>query len=122
MYDILTINLNHLLGAGQRVVRSTMLVKRGMDYVIAAKALGSSDFQIMFRHLVPNAIVPRLVQVTLILAFALLAESGLSFLGVGGSTELPDWGGKFSEVRLVISKAPCLVLLPGLLITLTVFS
>ena len=67
------------MGAGQRAVRSRMLVIRGMDYVIAAKALGISDFQIMFRHLVPNVIAPRLVQVILILAFALMAESGLSF-------------------------------------------
>ena len=105
-----------------RVVRSTMLVLREMDYVMAAKALGISDLQIMFKHLVPNAIAPWLVQVTLILAFALLAESGLSFLGVGGSTELPSWGGIIAEGRLVIGKAPWLVLMPGLLITLTVLS
>ena len=105
-----------------RIVRSTMLVLREMDYVVAAKALGISDFQIIYRHLIPNAIAPWLVQVTMILAFALLAESGLSFLGVGGSTELPSWGGIIAEGRLVIGKAPWLVLLPGLLITLTVLS
>jgi len=105
-----------------RVVRSTMLVLREMDYVVAAKALGISDFQIIYRHLVPNAMAPWLVQVTMILAFALLAESGLSFLGVGGSTDLPSWGGIIAEGRLVIGKAPWLVLLPGLLITLTVLS
>ena len=105
-----------------RVVRSTMLVLREMDYVIAAKALGISDFQIIYRHLVPNAMAPWLVQVTMILAFALLAEAGLSFLGVGGSTELPSWGGIIAEGRLVIGKAPWLVLLPGVLITLTVLS
>ena len=105
-----------------RIVRSTMLVVREMDYVVAAKALGISDFQIIYRHLIPNAIAPWLVQVTMILAFALLAESGLSFLGVGGSTELPSWGGIIAEGRLVIGKAPWLVLLPGVLITLTVLS
>ena len=105
-----------------RVVRSTMLVLREMDYVIAAKALGISDFQIIYRHLIPNAMAPWLVQVTMILAFALLAEAGLSFLGVGGSTELPSWGGIIAEGRLVIGKAPWLVLLPGVLITLTVLS
>ena len=105
-----------------RVVRSTMLVLREMDYVVAAKALGISDFQIIYRHLVPNAMAPWLVQVTMILAFALLAEAGLSFLGVGGSTELPSWGGIIAEGRLVIGKAPWLVLLPGVLITLTVLS
>ena len=105
-----------------RIVRSTMLVLREMDYVVAAKALGISDFQIIYRHLIPNAIPPWLVQVTMILAFALLAESGLSFLGVGGSTELPSWGGIIAEGRLVIGKAPWLVLLPGVLITLTVLS
>ena len=105
-----------------RIVRSTMLVLREMDYVVAAKALGISDFQIIYRHLVPNAMAPWLVQVTMILAFALLAEAGLSFLGVGGSTELPSWGGIIAEGRLVIGKAPWLVLLPGVLITLTVLS
>jgi len=105
-----------------RVVRSTMLVLREMDYVVAAKALGISDFQIIYRHLVPNAMAPWIVQVTMILAFALLAESGLSFLGVGGSTDLPSWGGIIAEGRLVIGKAPWLVLLPGVLITLTVLS
>ena len=105
-----------------RVVRSTMLVLREMDYVVAAKALGISDFQIIYRHLIPNAMAPWLVQVTMILAFALLAEAGLSFLGVGGSTELPSWGGIIAEGRLVIGKAPWLVLLPGVLITLTVLS
>ena len=105
-----------------RIVRSTMLVLREMDYVVAAKALGISDFQIIYRHLIPIAIAPWLVQVTMILAFALLAESGLSFLGVGGSTELPSWGGIIAEGRLVIGKAPWLVLLPGVLITLTVLS
>ena len=105
-----------------RIVRSTMLVLREMDYVVAAKALGISDFQIIYRHLIPNAMAPWLVQVTMILAFALLAEAGLSFLGVGGSTELPSWGGIIAEGRLVIGKAPWLVLLPGLLITLTVLS
>ena len=105
-----------------RIVRSTMLVLREMDYVVAAKALGISDFQIIYRHLIPNAIAPWLVQVTMILAFALLAESGLSFLGVGGSTELPSWGGIIAEGRLVIGKAPWLVLLPCVLITLTVLS
>ena len=105
-----------------RVVRSTMLVLREMDYVVAAKALGISDSRIIYRHLIPNAIAPWLVQVTMILAFALLAESGLSFLGVGGSTELPSWGGIIAEGRLVIGKAPWLVLLPGILITLTVLS
>ena len=105
-----------------RIVRSTMLVLREMDYVVAAKALGISDFQIIYRHIITNAIAPWLVQVTMILAFALLAESGLSFLGVGGSTELPSWGGIIAEGRLVIGKAPWLVLLPGVLITLTVLS
>ena len=56
-----------------RIVRSTMLVLREMDYVVAAKALGISDFQIIYRHLIPNAIAPWLVQVTMILAFALFS-------------------------------------------------
>jgi peptide/nickel transport system permease protein len=89
-----------------RVVRSSVLVLREMQYVEAAQSLGVSSNRIMLRHLLPNALAPWLVQVTLILAFALLTEAGLSFLGLGGGTQHPSWGGMISEARLNLARAP----------------
>ena len=105
-----------------RVVRSSVLVLREMDYVLAARALGVPTWRIMLRHLLPNALAPWMVQVTLVLAFALLTEAGLSFLGLAGSSDRPSWGGIISEGRLVLSKAPWLALFPGLAIAITVLS
>lgn len=73
-------------------------------------------------HLLPNAVAPWLVQVTLILAYALLTEAGLSFLGVGGSTSNPSWGGIISEGRLVLARAPWLTFYPGVAIAVTVLT
>jgi peptide/nickel transport system permease protein len=105
-----------------RVVRSTVLVLREMSYVEAAQSLGVSNGRVMLKHLLPNAFAPWLVQVTLILAFALLTEAGLSFLGVGGSTQHPSWGGMISEARLNLARAPWLTLYPGIAIAVTVLA
>lgn len=105
-----------------RVVRSSVLVLREMQYIEAAQSLGVSTLRVMGRHLLPNALAPWLVQVTLILAFALLTEAGLSFLGLGGNTQHPSWGGMISEARLNLARAPWLTLYPGIAIALTVLA
>jgi peptide/nickel transport system permease protein len=105
-----------------RVVRSSVLVLREMQYVEAAQSLGVSTLRVMARHLLPNALAPWLVQVTLILAFALLTEAGLSFLGLGGNTQHPSWGGMISEARLNLARAPWLTLYPGIAIAVTVLA
>lgn len=105
-----------------RVVRSAVLVLRENAYVEAAQSLGGSDWRIMMKHLLPNALAPWLVQVTLILAYALLTEAGLSFLGLGGNTEHPSWGGIISEARIQLARAPWLTLYPGLAIAVTVLA
>ena len=105
-----------------RVVRSSVLVLREQAYVEAAQSLGVSTVRIMLRHLLPNALAPWLVQVTLIFAFALLTEAGLSFLGLGGSTQHPSWGGMISEARLVLARASWLTLYPGIAIAVTVLA
>lgn len=105
-----------------RVVRSAVLVLRENVYVEAAKALGVSDWRIMIKHLLPNALAPWLVQVTLILAYALLTEAGLSFLGLGGNTENPSWGGIISDARIQLTRAPWLTLYPGLAIAVCVLA
>lgn len=105
-----------------RVVRSSVLVLRELAYVEAAQALGAGKVRVMLQHLFPNALAPWLVQVTLILAFALLTEAGLSFLGLGGNTEHPSWGGMISEARLILARAPWLTLYPGIAIAVTVLA
>ena len=105
-----------------RIVRSSVLVLRELAYVEAAQGLGVSTWRIMMRHLLPNALAPWLVQVSLILASALLTEAGLSFLGLGGNTEHPSWGGIISEARIELARAPWLTLYPGLAIALSVLA
>lgn len=105
-----------------RVVRSSVLVLRELAYVEAAQSLGAPKVRVMLRHLLPNALAPWLVQVTLILAFALLTEAGLSFLGLGGNTQHPSWGGMISEARLILARAPWLTLYPGIAIAVTVLA
>jgi peptide/nickel transport system permease protein len=105
-----------------RVVRSSVLVLRELAYVEAAQSLGASKVRVMITHLLPNALAPWLVQVTLILAFALLTEAGLSFLGLGGNTQHPSWGGMISEARLILARAPWLTLYPGIAIAVTVLA
>ena len=88
----------------------------------AAQALGVPTHRVLGRHLLPNVVAPALVQMTLVLAFALLSEAGLSFLGVGTSPSEPSWGGIIADGRLVMRVAPWLTVFPGLAITVTVLA
>ncbi len=105
-----------------RVVRSSVLVVRDMDYMVAAQAIGVPARKVLRRHLLPNVFAPALVQMTLVLAYALLAEAGLSFLGVGTSPSEPSWGAIIAEGRNVMRVAPWLTVFPGLAITATVLA
>ena len=105
-----------------RVVRASTLVARELPYVEAARALGLSTGYVLLRHVLANILSPIIVQATFIFAYAMLAESGLSFLGVGIDPATPTWGAMINEGRLVIDQAPFLVLFPGLAISLTVLS
>lgn len=105
-----------------RLVRSSVLVIREMDYVLAGRALGMGDIRILFRHIVPNCMGPILVQGTFIFAYAIIAEASLSFLGVGSSPEVPSWGNMLSEARQFMRVVPLLSILPGVAIMLTVLS
>jgi peptide/nickel transport system permease protein len=105
-----------------RLVRSSVLVIREMDYVLAGRAIGMGDIRILFRHIVPNCMGPILVQATFIFAYAIIAEASLSFLGVGSSPEVPSWGNMLSEARQHMRVVPLLSILPGVAIMLTVLS
>jgi len=102
-----------------RLTRSQFLQVRSYDYVAAARSLGYSDTRIMFRHILPNAIGPVLIPVAFGVAGAILAESGLSFLGVGVPAEVITWGALLAGARSNAA-AWWLVVTPGLAIFATV--
>lgn len=105
-----------------RFVRAEILSLREQDFVQAARSLGLSDFRIIWRHLVPNAISPVLVSASIGVAGAVLAESTLSFLGIGAKPEQTTWGQILSEGREYIFDAPWLTWIPGVAILITVLS
>jgi peptide/nickel transport system permease protein len=96
-----------------RVVRSVVLGVRELQYVEAARALGISTGRILFRHILPNCRAPLIVQATFIFAEAVLAEAGLSFLGVGTPPYIPSWGNMLGEARTYLATAPWTMLAPG---------
>lgn len=105
-----------------RVARATVMEVRGLQYVEAAKALGSVDRRLIWRHIAPNALGPINVQLTFVFAYAVLSEASLSFLGVGAPPELPTWGNILSEGRPFMVLAPWTSIFPGVAIILTVLS
>lgn len=105
-----------------RIVRASTLVIRELPYVEAARALGVPTWRIMTRHVLRNLVSPILVQATFIFAYAMLAEAGLSFLGVGVSPEIPTWGTMIASGRQYVGQADWVTIFPGLAIILTVLS
>lgn len=104
-----------------RLVRSQALSLREVEYVSAARTLGASDWRIMFRHILPNAITPIVVYGTLGIASVILSEAALSFLGLGTTEQtVPSWGKMLNESRAFMRTAPWLPFWPGLAILLTV--
>lgn len=105
-----------------RIVRASTLVIRELPYVEAARALGTRTPSIMWTHVLRNIASPILVQATFIFAYAMLAEAGLSFLGVGIDPQTPTWGIMVNEGRQYIDNAFFLILFPGFVIALAVLS
>ena len=105
-----------------RVVRASVLSVREMDYVSATRALGGSNFDILFRRILPNAMTPLIVQGTLGIATAILDAAALSFLGLGAQPPMPEWGSMLGSERNQVFTAPHLVFYPGFAIMLTVLS
>jgi peptide/nickel transport system permease protein len=102
-----------------RIVRSTVLVVREMEYVQAARACGARDGWIIWRHVLPNSLAPLLVQLTFIFGYAVLAEAILSFLGVGPPPPTPTWGNMIAEGKDYLREAMHIALFPGLLVAIT---
>lgn len=102
-----------------RLVRAQTLVVKNALYVDAARGFGASTAHIIIRHILPNAIQPVIVQVTLMLAIALLAEASLSFLALGVQPPAASWGGMLARAYNYIEIAPAQMYAPGLAILLT---
>lgn len=105
-----------------RVVRASTLVIRELPYVEAARALGVPTPVILVRHVLRNVTSPLLVQATFIFANAILAEAGLSFLGVGISPDIPTWGTMIATGRQYMDQAGWIMMFPGSAIVITVLS
>jgi peptide/nickel transport system permease protein len=105
-----------------RVTRSAVISVRRSEYVEAAQALGATDLTIIVRHILPNSMAPIIVQTTLSLGFAILAEAALSFLGLGTEPPTPSWGLMLSTGRGFMETAPWVAIFPGVAIVLAVLS
>lgn len=105
-----------------RLIRSTVLAVKELDYVQASRALGASPLRILFTRVLPNAITPLIVQGTLGIATAILDAAALSFLGLGAEPPRPEWGLMLGEERNSVFNAPHLVFFPGIAIMITVLS
>ena len=88
----------------------------------ATRALGGSDFRIISGHILPNSIGPIIVEATLELGYAIIEESGLSFLGFGIQPPTPSWGNLLSNAQEHLTKYPWLAIFPGLMIFLAIIS
>jgi peptide/nickel transport system permease protein len=122
IYNIMIIiGLTSWMGA-TRFVRAEFLSLREQDFVTAARALGVSDWRIIFRHMIPNAIAPVLVSATIGIATAILTEAGLSFLGFGVPPPHATWGNILSDGKRFIFDAPWLTFIPGIAILIVVLA
>lgn len=105
-----------------RTVRAALLTVKHREFVEATRALGRAELSTYARHVLPNALAPILVQASLSISTAVLAEAALSFLGVGTQPPTPSWGGMLSESRAFMEVAPWTAVFPGTAIMLAVFS
>ncbi len=105
-----------------RVARAATLEIAGLDYVQAATTLGTTPLRIVVRHVAPNILPPVLVQASLALAAAIIAEASLSFLGLGQQPPSPSWGSMLNSAQRFLTQAPWLAVFPGLAIFLCVLS
>jgi len=105
-----------------RITRASFLAIRGQEYVEAAKVIGMSDAKIIFTQILPNAFSPVIVTFTATIGIAILVAASLSFIGLGVSVPMPEWGALVSSGRNVLRTAPYLSTFPGLFIMLTVLA
>ncbi|MCC7048408.1 MAG: ABC transporter permease [Alphaproteobacteria bacterium] len=105
-----------------RIVRSSVIVIRQMEYVQAAIAAGAGHWRILRRHILPNSMAPLLVQLSFLFAYAVLTEATLSFLGLGAEPPTPTWGNIMAEGRQYMREAPWIIAIPGAALAITVMA
>jgi peptide/nickel transport system permease protein len=105
-----------------RVTRTSTLVVSRNDYVAGSRARGASHLRVLVTHVLPNALGPVIVQASVLSAFALQLEAGLSFLGLGTQPPTPSLGGMLSDGRDVLTQAPWVEIFPGLAIVVAVIA
>ena len=103
-----------------RIVRGSVLSLKEKEFVEASRAMGNGDMYILFRHILPNCTAPLIVQITASLAYAILAESMLGFLGLGAPPPAPSWGNILSDARNFMMDNALMTVFPGLAITMAV--
>ncbi len=103
-----------------RVARGSVLNIKQMEFVTAATSIGAKDGHKILRHILPNALTPTIIQVSMAFSWAILTESALSYLGLGTQPPSPSWGAMISESRRMMEIAPWMAIFPGLALMVTV--
>lgn len=135
---LLTITISAALGAGfdktilalaigripgfARMMRSSIMNVRGNEFIEAAEAIGCSQLRRIFKHAVPNALAPVIVEMTMGIANCVLTLSSLSYIGLGVQPPTPEWGAMLSSAKAYIRSYPYMIIFPGIFIALTVLS
>jgi ABC-type dipeptide/oligopeptide/nickel transport system permease subunit len=118
---IISLSVALMPGYARLMCGQVLSVKQN-DYVLVARSMSASNLRMMLRHVVPNCIAPIIVQITMMLGATILAEAGLSFLGIGITPPTAAWGNMVSEARDYLSVLPILSFAPGLALMLVVFA
>ncbi len=118
---MIAIGLSHTPGFA-RVVRASVLQVKEQEFIEAARLIGDSDFKIVFTHILPNAMAPMIVQATLNVGRSVISAASLSFLGLGITPPVPEWGAMLSAARSYLRDYYWMTTYPGFAILLTVFS
>lgn len=105
-----------------RIMRASVLTVREKEYVEAARAINARDSRIIIKHIIPNAIGPLIVQITMGVGMCILAGSALSFIGLGVQPPIPEWGAMISEARNVMRQYPTHALYPGICVMISVLA
>jgi oligopeptide transport system permease protein len=118
---LLALCLTYWIGTA-RMVRTQVLSLKNQEYALAAKVLGASDAQVIFRHLIPNSMGPIIVTVTFLIPQAIFSEAFLSFLGIGIQVPMASWGTLVNDAIPTLFTQPYQMLFPAIAISLTIFS
>jgi len=111
-----------LIANSARVLRSHVMMLREQQYIEASRAIGASNFRIIIHHIVPNSMAPFLILFSVGVAFAIIVEAGLSYLGVGVQPPTATWGNMLNDAHRFVRQVPHAAIIPGLMISVAVFA